>query len=213
LVCGTPGTGKSIFCAQVLYHAALKGKKCMYLNLEQDSGKLEKQMKQFGWDVQKAKNLKVVSVDSSKPDLVDYILKEIQKLRYDLIALDSLDSISSSPLSEAEIGKMSMEKISESVVPTVLDVPTVGRMKMKKIFQTIANSKATTLVTSEASKESKWFSRDTVSEFLADAIIVLIATPLGKKLARSLELNKMRHTKLKGGRYNLEIGKKGLVVS
>ena len=99
LVAGTPGTGKSIFCAQILYNNALKGKKCLYLNLEQNEGLLENQMLQFGCDIKKvSKNLKIVAVDSSDQDIVGSVLEQLQGTNYDLIALDSLDSISSTPM-------------------------------------------------------------------------------------------------------------------
>ena len=97
LISGTPGTGKSILCSQILYNNALKGKKCLYLNLEQNDGRLESQMAQFDWDASKT-SLKIVSIDSSDPKIVDYVLKEVQNTKYDLIALDSLDSISSNPV-------------------------------------------------------------------------------------------------------------------
>ena len=59
IVTGTPGTGKSILCSQILYNNALKGKKCLYLNLEQNEGRLENQMKQFGWTPEDWNNLKL----------------------------------------------------------------------------------------------------------------------------------------------------------
>jgi len=212
LICGTPGTGKSIFCAQVVYYNALKGKKCLYLNLEQDDGRLQAQMRQFGWDPQKVKrNLKIVHVNSSDPALVAYVLDEIHNHKYDIIALDSLDSISSTPMDVGEIGKIGMEKVVETVVPTILDVPTVGRIKLKKIFNAIAKAKATALLTSERVQDSPGYSRDTISEFLCDVVIVLHAVQ-GEEGFRTLHIPKSRLTKQRSGIYSFEMGKKGIVV-
>jgi len=212
LVSGTPGTGKSILCTQVLFQNALKGKKCLYLNLEQNEGRLESQMAQFGWDVAKVKkNMKVVSVDSSNPKLVEYLLQEIQKSKYDLIALDSLDSISSTPLSPKEMGKMRMEEIAEDVIPMLIDAPNVGRLKLKQIFTAIAKSRATALLTSEKVKGAEGISRDTISEFLCDAIIVLHAVE-GEEGFRTLNIPKIRMTKQRSGIYSFEISINGLVV-
>jgi len=198
IVTGTPGTGKSILCAQILYHNALQGKKCLYLNLEQNEGRLESQMQQFGWKPEKLKNLKIIGVDSSDPNLVEYILKEIQKTRYDLIVLDSLDSISSNPLTLEEVNQKSLQQIAEFTIPTMLDSPTIGRLKLKKIFSAIAKSKATALLTSEKVEGTEGFSRDTISEFLCDGIVLLNYVEIGITDYRSLIVRKLRnsnHTK------------------
>lgn len=212
LISGTPGTGKSIFCAQILYNAALKGKKCLYLNLEQNEGRLENQMLQFGWDPKKVeKNLKIVAVDSSDQNMVRFLLEQIESAHYDLIALDSLDSISSTPIEPEELSKMGLEKISEAVFPTPLDMPTIGRLKLKKIFTAIAKSKATAFLTSEKVEGAEGISRDTISEFLCDGIIVLHAVE-GEDAYRTLHIPKMRLTKQRRGIYSFEIDKAGIVV-
>ena len=137
----------------------------------------------------------------------------MQKTKYDLIVLDSLDSISSTPMETEELGKMSMQKISESVLPTVVDMPTVGRMKLKKIFTAIANSKATALLTSEKVENALGFSRDTISEFLCDAIIVLTYSSVAGGANRTLEIRKNRLSKFDEGIMPMEISDKGIVVT
>lgn len=213
LLCGTPGTGKSIFCAQVLYNNAKSGKKCLYLNLEQNEGRLESQMSQFGWDSSVLeKNLKIVSVDPAEPNVVDFVLSEIQKLNYDIIALDSLDSISSGLIGEGDFGKVSMSQIAQSVLPMVIDAPIVGRLKLKKIFTAIANSKATAIVTSEKVENAPGLSRDTVSEFLSDGILVLTSTRIGPEFTRQIHVEKMRETKINPVAHSFEFGAKGITV-
>ena len=213
LVSGTPGTCKSIFASQVAYHNALAGKKCLYLDLEQRSGDLEKQMAQFGWNLSKVKNkLKIIGVDSSDPDMLRFMLDEIKKDGYDLIVLDSLDSISSSPSSPEEFGKMGLEKIVSNVVPTVMDSEAIGRMKLKKIFKAIAASRATALLTGEMMQSGPSLSRDTVSEFLCDGIIVLKAMVIGKSFNRTIQVAKMRLTEADCTVKSLSI-KKGKGIS
>ena len=211
LVSGTPGTGKSILCSQILYNNALKGKKCLYLNLEQNEGRLENQMKQFGWTPEDWNNLKIVAIDSSDTKIVEFVLQEVQKTDYDLIVLDSLDSISSNPATLEEVGQYSMDKIVEYTVPTVLDSSTIGRLKLKKIFTAIAKSGATALLTSEKVVGSEGITRDTISEFLCDGIILLHAVE-GEEGFRTLNIPKMRLTKQKQGIYNFSITEKGIIV-
>ncbi|MFH1224172.1 MAG: ATPase domain-containing protein [Candidatus Diapherotrites archaeon] len=214
LISGTPGTGKSIFCSQIVYTNALKGKKCLYLNLEQNEGRLEAQMKQFGLDPEKVKsNLKIRAADSSNVETIRYILDAIRETNYDLIVLDSLDSISSTPFEGEKLGKMGFEKIAEGIVPTPLDAPTIGRMKLKKIFTAIAESKATALVTSERVEGAQGISRDTISEFLCDGIIVLTFSSAAGGGNRTLEIRKMRLTDFAEGIVPLDFAKGGIKVT
>lgn len=210
LISGTPGTGKSILCSQILYNNAFKGKKCLYLNLEQDDGRLESQMAQFGWGVGKT-TLRIVSIDSSDPKLVDYVLKEVQNTKYDLIALDSLDSISSTPVSMEELGGYGVDKIVEYTVPTMVDGSTIGRLKLKKIFTAISKSGATALLTSERVLGSEGITRDTISEFLCDGIVLLHSVQ-GEEGFRTLNIPKMRLTKQRQGIYSFGMTEKGIIV-
>jgi len=157
--------------------------------------------------------LKIVSVDTSNASVVDFILTEIKKSDYDIIALDSLDSISSSPAMVEELATQSFESVAQYTIPTVMDTVTIGRMKLKRIFNSIAKSKATAFVTSERVEGGQGISRDTISEFLSDGIILLTGTTIGKKLMRTIEVSKMRFTEIPGGKYDLQITKQGLAVS
>jgi circadian clock protein KaiC len=212
LVSGTPGSGKSNLCSQILYYNALKGKKCLYLDLEQAEGKLSTQMAQFGWDVKKTPNLKIVSIESSNPRIVELVIKEIESGTYDLIALDSLDSITTNPASIDEIQQEFHNRVPQLTIPGLLDHSTLSRLKIKKIFKVISKAKATAIVTSERVEGSNGLSRDTVSEFLCDGVILLSSTAIGKKRVRTIEICKMRHTDTPGGRYDLEINEKGLSI-
>ncbi len=214
LISGTPGTGKSILSSQIAYYNALNGKKCLYLDLEQGQGRVEGQMKQFGWNISKVKNkLKIINVDSSDPDMLRFMLDEIKKDGYDLIVLDSLDSISSSPSSPEEFGKMGLEKIVSNVVPTVMDSEAIGRMKLKKIFNAIAKSKATAILTSEKVEGALGISRDTISEFLCDGIIIINYVEIGVTDYRTLAIRKMRETNHFKDLIAFNVGKKGIELT
>ena len=70
----------------------------------------------------------------------------------------------------------------------------------------------TTILTSELPSGNHYYSRDTFSEYACDGIIVLESTVMGSELNRSIRVAKMRSTAMDGGRYSLEISKKGLLV-
>ncbi|MBI5148916.1 hypothetical protein HZA33_04525, partial [Candidatus Pacearchaeota archaeon] len=57
-----------------------------------------------------------------------------------------------------------------------------------------------------------YFTRDTLSEFAADGLIIITFEALGGEFSRSLIVRKMRQTKNDEDIHPLEIGKNGIVV-
>jgi len=212
LVAGTPGTGKSILCAQIAYYNASKGKKCLYLDLEQKADQLANQLNDFGLSLSKAKNLKIITIDSSNPSLVDAISKELSKEKYDLIVLDSIESIVHSSAVMDKGNQMTMEQIQSTVLPTVMDTKSVGRLKLRKLFSNLVNTNATVFVVGEKVEGSQGLSRDTISEFLCDNIISLNYFGVGAVDYRSLQVRKMRRSSHEKGYVLFEIGKKGIKI-
>ena len=53
LVIGGPGSGKTIFCLQTLYHAVQNEEKALYMSFEEEPEKLREHMRDFGWDPEK----------------------------------------------------------------------------------------------------------------------------------------------------------------
>lgn len=53
LLCGGPGSGKTIFGLHTLYNAAKNGEKCIYMTFEENEDKLRQHMEDFRWDPNK----------------------------------------------------------------------------------------------------------------------------------------------------------------
>src|SRR3989338_2851254 len=49
LVAGGPGTGKTIFCLQLIANACRNGRKAIYISFEENEENLKKHMTDFGW--------------------------------------------------------------------------------------------------------------------------------------------------------------------
>ncbi|MEI7961774.1 MAG: ATPase domain-containing protein, partial [archaeon] len=210
LVAGTPGTGKSIFCAEIAFNNASKGKKCLYLDLEQKADQLANQLNDFGLSLSKAKNnLRIVSIDSSSPALIENVASELSKEKYDLIVLDSIESIINSS-AVIDKDKLSMEQIESTVQPTVIDHKALGRLKLRKIFSNLTNTNATVLIIGEKVEGSQGLSRDTISEFLCDNIISMNYLGVGSSEYRSLQIRKMRRSEHEKGFVLFEINKSGI---
>jgi len=211
LVAGTPGTGKSIFCAEIAYNNAIKGKKCLYLDLEQKVNQLNNQLEDLGFSTKKTKdNLKVATIDSSDPALIETISTELTKNKYDVIVLDSIESIVHSSAVMGKNKEMSLEQIQETVLPTMLDTKTIGRLKLRKLFTNLIATNATVFVIGEKVEGSQGLSRDTISEFLCDNIISMNYLGVGSSEYRSLQIRKMRRSGHEKGFVLFEINKTGI---
>jgi circadian clock protein KaiC len=207
LVAGTPGSGKSILCSQILFHNAMKGKRCLYLNLEQNEKSVEAQMVQLGWDPKKPQGLRILSLDADDPNVVNFLLSELATSKYDLVCVDSLDAITST------LPSSTLSFRGEPAIPTSgVDPANLTRLRIKTIFKALGQSNATVFLTSERIENQLGLTRDTVSEFLSDGILLLKIGAVGTAVRRTLSILKMRQTKIDLVSHVFEISETGIQV-
>lgn len=210
LVSGNPGTGKSIFCMQTAFNIAKKGSAALYISFEQTEAMMKEQLAQFGLKTGKNNgHLSLLFLDPNSPKIMETISKQAKKSKAKFIVIDSLASLTSSPSSANQ--NYSAQQIMDSVIPVPMDNESLARMKVKMILDAVRATGATAMLTSEIIKGQDGYSRDTLSEFLCDAIIVL-HTVEGDEGFRTLTIPKIRLTKQKSGIYSFEMGKKGIIV-
>jgi KaiC/GvpD/RAD55 family RecA-like ATPase len=184
LVAGTPGSMKSSFAYYILYENALKGKKGVYVALQQNEKNIKQQMENFGWKMENVKgNLYILDrykiqegieraynktfIDS----LLDHLLLLKQDFNYELVAVDCLSA---------------METISELRKP---------RIEMFRFFEWLRKLETTSFLMSEMSPDSKAYSRYG-EESLADGIMHLKMEAIGEvKIQRRIRCVKMRISK------------------
>lgn len=213
LVAGSPGTGKTIFCMQTLYNNALKGKNCLFVSFEQSAPEIREQMLQFGWDPEKAKPFfKLLATDYNDPTFFSQLMTEIKNRKLDLIAIDSLASIIIDPFEVFGHPDFGLMKLVKQGGQLPLDIEGLSRLKVKKVFDSVKASGATSLLTGEMVRGSAGFSRDTISDFLADAIILLQHNPTAGATNRTLTLEKMRLTKIDDLIHPLQISPEGILL-
>ncbi|MCX8158197.1 MAG: AAA family ATPase [Candidatus Diapherotrites archaeon] len=216
IINGGPGTGKTIICTQIAYYNALNGNKVVLFDLEQNREKIIEQMKQFKWSFEKVKrNMEIITiedVEKEKGNYLEYLLEKINKTKYDIIVIDSLDSIITYLLKEEDIKKIGIEKIKDIVVPAIIDAEHVERMKIKHIFEMLTKSKATSLITSEKVDGEIGNTRDKISEFLCDGMITLNRNSISGGLTRTIEVVKMRRTNIDSSVHSFDFKKGGIFV-
>ena len=196
LVSGPPGSGKSIFCFQFLYTGVKKGEKCLFLTLDKKVEGILVQTKELGFDFQPAiekKLIKFLFLNINKKLVYETMTNEILLGKYDRIVLDSITPLSEMPICIQNVETQSdISGITPDEFPSDSNLP-VRRLHLRYIMGALETTESTSVVTSELPVGSSLLSRDGISEFLADGVIVLSFDPTMDR--RKMAVIKMRNTK------------------
>ncbi|MBI1974141.1 hypothetical protein HYS54_04980 [Candidatus Micrarchaeota archaeon] len=222
LVSGSPGTGKSIFSQQFVWHGTTKyNQKVMYITLEQRVQDVWNQALRFGWDfekLQKRGKAKFVFMDITQRKLpkgvtyVDLIRDEAARFKPDRLVIDSLVPLANFPIPIEELVEYGLIGEFDKLLPQQISEELQTRMQVHKLMTLLRDVECTSVVISEIPRNSEWLSRDTVSEFMADSVILMHYLGIGATSNRSMTIEKMRGTKHTEDVLPLEITSKGVSV-
>ena len=196
LVSGTPGSGKTILCFHYLWRGLNNGENCLYLTSSEHIENILKQARELGFDFQSWVNngkLKFMYLDLDKSNIHKEMDDEIKTGNYSRVVLDSLTPVSEIPVLVSGVhevipseGATSIKKFSAGSVPAT-------RVHIRRILGILSKANCTAMVTSEVLEGSRSLSRDTISEFLVDGILLMdLDTTMDR---RKLTIRKMRATK------------------
>ncbi len=181
LVTGLPGTGKTCLGLQFLLAGAARGEKGVFLSLEEDVDPLLESARQFGWPVDAALaagTFKVLRLDpketrQSLHRIQGELGKELSGLGAQRIVLDSVSLLNM--LSDDEPGR---------------------RVTLFALAAACRAAGATTLLTAEADPAHPDVSRDGLSEYVADGVLLLgyRTGADGHRVGLALRVLKMRRT-------------------
>lgn len=220
LICGGPGTGKTIFSMEYLINGATKfNEKGLYVSFEQRVDALIEQAKQFGWDLEKLLKdgkIKIISIPVSgiTKETIKNIQETVKKENIKRLVIDSLSTL----VVNAPIYASSKELSIEDVVGdnVIFSPPVIGDYVVKRFIYSfiegLRNLDSTTLLIGESGESGDSITRDTLSEFACDGIVIINFESLGGDYSRSLIVRKMRHTKNNEDVHPLEISNKGMIV-
>lgn len=211
LVSGPPGGGKTIFTFQYLKKGLELGEKCLFLTLDKRVDNLLMQANELGIDFRPAMDegkMNFIYMNSNERLLYDAMRNEVVDGDYDRIVLDSITPLSEIPLvKQTEASGDSIKIINREDLGSRGDLSD-KRARLFYIMDAFSQANATTLVTSELPADSRGYSRDSVSEFLADGVIILKYDPAMDR--RKLTVVKMRGTKHTLKPQDMEIGQGGI---
>ena len=212
LVSGPPGSGKSIFSFQFLYEGIDKNEKGLFLTLDKKVEGLLIQSKKLGFDFKSAIENKLVKfryLNINKKLIYESMVNEILSGNFKRIVLDSITPLSEMPIYGNYNDNKNLDISivnSEDYAPNT-NLP-IRRLHLHYIINTLESTEATSVVTSELPMGSTLFSRDGITEFLADGVIILSFDPTMNR--RKISVMKMRNTKHTLKPQDIEIKEGGI---
>ena len=196
LVSGTPGSGKSIMCLHYLWEGLNNGERCLYLTSDERIDSIIKQAEELGFNFRtwiEQDKIKFMYLDLDKGNIFKDMEDELRTGGYSRVVLDSLTPVSEVPIWVSGTHEIiPIEGTSETKKYPAGSIPAT-RLHIRNIISILDKENCTALVTSEVPEGSRSLSRDTISEFLVDGIILLdLDTTMDR---RKLTIRKMRATK------------------
>jgi circadian clock protein KaiC len=196
LVSGTPGSGKSILCFHYVWEGLKNGEKCLFLTSDERVDNIIKQSNKLGFDfvqwMEKDK-IKFLYLDIDKNGFYKEIEQEIKSGKYSRVVLDSLTPVTEVPFLVTELREVSPSESETAEIKYPAGSIPATRMHIRRIMNLLNKEDCTSLVTSEVLEDSRNLSRDTISEFLVDGILLLDLDPTMDR--RKLTIRKMRATR------------------
>ena len=193
LLCGAPGTGKTIFGMQFLYKGVKSFKENgLYVSIEEHPDKLKSYAKEFGWNdienMEKENKLRFLRVPPTqrKFDIIKVVKKEVEEINAKRMVIDSLSAI-----------YLAFEDITQFVYSFV---------------NLVQNLNITSLFITDSPPGSTLLTKDGVSEFVCDGVLHLQLNDASKNVNRTISIKKMRGTSIVPGMNSLKFTEKGLEV-
>jgi len=202
LISGQAGSGKTIFGSAYIFNgASVFNEAGIYVSFEQKRVDVLNQAEVFGWDfegLEKNGLVRVISyADKSSVNLfqvLDDIKKVAREIKAKRVVIDSISSLLLHLGLATTIELVSSMGKDLHQVSFPLSGEMITRMTVKETMLKLKNLDLTTMVISELPETSEYLSRDTISEYLADGVILLQYLGVVGADARTLQIRKMRNT-------------------
>ena len=190
LVAGTPGTGKTILGIQYLVEGTKKKEMGILISFEQERRDIIQQAARFGWDLEALEKKNLLRIVSMWPTSFDEVMTKIFKCLYFKPKRLVVDSVTSVTYSMKE-----------------------NREAFHKMTEKLKKTGLTAMLTSELLSGDKGYSRDGVSEFVSDGLIVLSSTEAAGEHKNLLRVEKMRSSKINKESHLYDITDEGFQLT
>jgi circadian clock protein KaiC len=192
LVCGGPGTGKTIFGIQYLYYGAINSNEPgLYISLDENPSHLKEDMTTFNWDLKKLqKDGKLRIIDASPirtlPGKVKIGKLNIGKRDFSMLSLIKVIKVNAE---EINAKRIVIDPISMLIVQ--YPDPSERRNAVLDLMETLVNLNATSLIISEL-RVLTLEREPQVEEFAAHGVIIFHVFAKNGRITKAIQVEKMR---------------------
>lgn len=201
IVAGGPGSGKTIFCTQVIYNKALEGRDCVFLSMEERPDRLKDHMIEFGFkvkEIERSPEQIILSADGKGR----IALKRLQPIRLARSIEALLEKASGTLPVDIDLVLDFIPKDFDACLLALDSISAIEtafsgtkrqyRIYIEQLFRYFEEMNVTTFMITESTDAPHRFSNTGVEEFLADGIFVFYNFQGVKKRTRGVEIFKLR---------------------
>ncbi len=200
LLTGDTGTGKTIFCLQLLQQALSQGEKAVYVTVDERPSEITDTALSFSWNLQQhiqEKNLAILDASpyfSGRSASASEKGTDPQKIVADL----------SNYVKRLGASLLIVDPVTPFILPADSKSPTQDQARsLINLLQTQMTT--TNLLTAHLSTRSSHDQTFGIEEFLASGTFLLKVQSAGDYFQRSLTIRKMRSTPVRPGEHPFEI--------
>lgn len=216
LVTGTAGSGKTIFCLQLLAYHARQGKNCLYVSFEESKERLIDHMEDFGWKPNELIETKKLHIQRQLSSDVYYEENEKEGGVQAMISKDTGNLVMD--LEPFIIGSGGF-KPDFTVIDSLTAISSTFirkehsyRFYAERLFRFFEEMGSTNFLISGSNPALKESFLSGVEEFLSDGVISLYNVRRGNMRESAIEVMKMRGEKHEKKIVSMNITDGGIVV-
>src|SRR5687768_877529 len=204
LISGTAGSGKTIFAVQFLAAGIESGTPGVFVTFEESAADIRKNMRSFGWDLEKWEAEGVLTFVDASPDPT---IDSVESGSFDLGAL--LARV------EHAVRRVKAERVAVDSLGAVFSQFSDQSIVRSELFRIASALKAigvTAVLTAERTDDYGPVARFGVEEFIADNVMVLRNVLEDESRRRTIEILKFRGTDHQKGEFPFTIVPDGGLV-
>jgi circadian clock protein KaiC len=203
VVQGVTGTGKTLMGVEFIYRGAIQyNEPGLIVVFETSPDKLIRDSVEFGWDLTRLQEQKKLQIIFSSPQVFD------QELRSpDSLLLETASEIGARRIFVDGIGLLNQIQVGDDLQRHHY------RELLQQLMESFNRENLTAVLSLETGSSPESILAKEMTDFLADTVIQLDRTRIGRRMQRSMEVLKSRGQDYEEGEHTLHItGGKGLQI-
>ncbi len=216
LVVGGPGTGKTIFTAQILYKGIQEyDENAVFVSLDENKDHFYSEMAQFGWDFKAAEaDRKFAFIDATRVSRVAMVKEELygeesKSLRGKRLSVDRLIEELQATIQSVRAKRVAVDTLASLFYrfPDAME----RRTAIVDLIEALASFGTTTIVTTELGQLG--LERSALEEeYLVHGVVMMQTLFSGGTTTRAIQVEKMRGTKVNPNLVPYSIDQSGIEI-